>query len=1052
MQHNIRLFLFRMLIAVLILVCTRVNAQQERFDKVAMGFKSPGRDYGTVPFWVWNTKITKTLVDSMLNDYRKNDFGGVIIHARPGLITEYLSKDWFDLFDYSVQQAKKLGLNIWIYDENSYPTGFAGGLVADQMPESYNQGQMLYMEEATQLPSDLSPFFLCLKEEGGVYKDITLHTADESGKQGHYQLFRKVNYQKSNRGSVAGPIGVSYVDLMAKGVTDKFIDVTYKPYENVVGREFGKTVKGVFSDEPTIINEGQHSVRWTPDLFDRFSYTWGYDLRLHLPSLFKEVGDWKRVRHNYYQVLLTLFIDRWAKPTYRYMAAHQLTGTGHYWEHGWPSPYHGPDNMAMYAWQQMPGIDMLFNQYNEDKPVQFGNIRAVRELGSVANQLGKTRTLSETYGGGGWELTFKDMKRLADWEFVLGVNFLNQHLSFSTLTGARKYDYPPSFSYHEPWWPYYNEMNHYYTRLSYLLSKGQQYNDILVLEPTTSAWMYYARNGENKRFFDITKAFNDFVTMMQRANLEYDLGSESIIKDQGSVQGSRFVIGKRAYEYVVIPPGMENMDSTTFRLLQKYIAAGGKVVYFEQVQLIDGAPNKALNAIRQTVNDVSRSALLHQLHNNGFSITALHGDTIGGNIYHQRRRLADGELLLLTNASMTSAATGKIDMKGKDVLALDLYTGGIHHYDYTPQPDGVSIAFDIPPAGSKMLFVADKKLPGYEKEIAPAQWITANASSTTVSRPASNTLTIDFCDLQLHQPDSGYSQLHVGVASNTAFKHFGFTDGVGNPWNNRTQYRDAIVRRDTFATGTGYTATYHFNVQAGVNYQDFRAVIEHPELWQQVKINGVAIRSEPGQWWLDRSFGVYKIGQYVKAGDNELAVTVSPMRVYAEIEPVYILGDFNLEAAAQGWNIVAPRPLQLGSWRNQGLPLYGQEITYTKTFTATQGTSYAIALGQWKGTVAAVKVNGRLAGTIIAEPNRLEIGSFIKDGNNTVEVTVIGSLKNLLGPFYNKPAPGLVDPGKWYNIKVQPPGNEYDLYDYGLMDDFQVQRAVLLPAEEAAAI
>ena len=74
---------------------------------------------------------------------------------------------------------------------------------------------------------------------------------------------------------------------------------------------------------------------------------------------------------------------------------------------------------------------MLFN--SDTRPDQFGNIRAVKELSSVVNQLDKSRALSETYGGAGWELTFDDMKRLGDWEYVLGVNFLNQHLAHMTL-------------------------------------------------------------------------------------------------------------------------------------------------------------------------------------------------------------------------------------------------------------------------------------------------------------------------------------------------------------------------------------------------------------------------------------------------------------------------------------------------------------------------------------------------------------------------------------------------------------------------------------------
>lgn len=1024
-----------------LLATGRLQAQQpQRFEDIVTHFKTPDKDFGTVPFWVWNSKVNKRDIDSMLNDYRKNDFGGVIIHPRPGLITEYLSKDWYDLFKYAMEQGKKAGLNIWIYDENSYPTGFAGGLLADEMPEAYNQGQMLYMEAANKLPDNLSLYFLFLKEENGKYQDITTHLADEKDKTGNYRFFKKVNYQRSNRGSVAGPIGVSYVDLMAKGVTEKFIDVTYKGYEKIVGNEFGQTIKGVFSDEPTIINEGKDCVRWTPDLFDTFYKTWGYDLRLHLPALFRETGDWKHVRHNYYQVLLQLFIDRWSKPVSTYMNAKRLTWTGHYWEHGWPSPYHGPDNMAMYAWHQMPGIDMLFNQYNEDKPVQFGNIRAVKELSSVANQLGKTRTLSETYGGGGWELTFKDMKRLADWQYVLGVNFMNQHLSFMTLRGARKYDYPPSFSYHEPWWNYYSAMNHYFSRMQYLMSRGQQYNHILVLEPTTSAWMYYARDAENKRFFDITKSFNDFVTLMQRSHLEYDLGSENIIKDHGSIKGKQFVIGQRGYEIVVIPPGMESIDGPTFHLLKKFIAAGGQVACFEQLQLVDGMINPELTALQlPKVSSISRQALIQQFHHDDFSIAPIVGDSIGGNIYHQRRKLANGELLLLTNASMTNSSVGKITMSGKDVLVLDLGDGKISRYAHTPQNAAVTFEFNVPPAGSLMLFVADKKMTGYKEINAAKDWVTVNTSPTVVNRPVENTLTIDFCDLHLHRPDSNYTHLHVGIASNTAFKHFGFTDGVGNPWNNRTQYKNAIVSRDTFSIGTGYTAVYHFNIKAEMDTRQFKAVIEQPGLWQDVKINGVTVKNEPGEWWLDRSNGVFKIGDHLKTGDNKIEVTVSPMSVFAEIEPIYILGNFNLEAAQQGWNVVAPQPLQLGAWNKQGLPLYGQQISYSKTFDVTNpGQSYAVELDSWKGTVAAVEVNGVLAGTIIGEPNRLDISKWVKKGKNTIAVKITGSLKNVLGPFYNKPVPGLVDPGKWYNIKVQPPGSDYDLYDYGLYNDYRI--------------
>jgi hypothetical protein len=1039
--------------SLILILCFQVEKGEEKgpsrggFLALKNAFKQPGKEFGSAPLWVWNTKVTKTNIDSMMQDYKDNGFGGVIIHARPGLITEYLSEEWYNLFKYAQIRGKELGLNVWIYDENSYPTGFAGGLVSDQMPEASNQGQMLYMKEVTQLPEDTKAIFICLKETDGHFTDITGNMTNEKGKSGKYRLITKVSYQKSNRGSVAGPIGVSYVDLMAKGVTQKFIDVTFKGYERVSGSEFGKTVQGSFSDEPTILNEGTGCIRWTPDLFAYFKQRWGYNLEPNLPSLFEEVGDWKKTRHNYHEVLLQLFIDRWSKPMSAYMTARDLIWTGHYWEHGWPSSYHGPDNMAMYAWHQMPGIDMLFNQFSEEKPVQFGNIRAVRELGSVANQLGKKRTLSETYGGSGWELTFKDMKRLADWEFALGVNFLNQHLSFMTITGCRKYDYPPSFSYHEPWWPYYKSLNWYFARLSLSLSSGEQKNDVLIIEPTTSAWMYFFRGKENARFFDITKSFNDFVTAMQKAQTDYDLGSENIIKDHGKIVNGKFVIGNRAYTTVVIPPGMENINRNTFKLLKEYARQGGKVVMFERLKYIDGDADGQVNYFSTTGSKnilhfqrLEKSIVSSQFSSPDFSISGIGNDTIGGNLYHQRRQIADGQLLFLSNASMTTASKGQVTMRGKDALLMDLFNGDILDYSEKVYNGKVTATFNIPAAGSLLLFMSDKKLSGYKKYTFPGEKAVVQTSAVKVLRPIVNTLMIDFCDLQMKKPEEAYKDLHVGVASNTVFKHNGFVDGVGNPWNNRTQFKNMIVARDTFSKGTGYTATYYFDINSNVDAKNFKAVIEQPKLWTSITINGIKVQALKGVWWLDRSFGVYEIGKYLKPGKNDLAVSITPMSVYAEIEPVYILGNFNLESEKKGWEITQPTPLQLGSWNKQGMPMYGQGVKYLKEFNVTDaGKEFEVQLDKWHGTVAAVRVNNVFAGTISSEPNSLMITPFLKRGNNQIEIEVIGSLKNLLGPHHNKPAPGLVDPGKWYNIKHYPAGKDYDTYDYGLEDDFKVQ-------------
>lgn len=1002
------------------------------FAQLQQGFAAPDKQYGTAPLWVWNAKVTRAEIDAMLLDFKDKGFGGAIIHPRPGLITAYLSREWSDLYQYSVEKGKSLGLDIWIYDENSYPTGFAGGHVPDQMPASYNQGQMLQISKVTSLPADLSEVFVCLREENGAVTDITAKMQADKDKKGTYYLFKKIYYGKSGWYG-----GFSYVDLMVKGVTEKFLEVTMQGYEKTFGKEFGKTVPGIFSDEPSIQTEGPATIRWTPDLFPAFRKRWGYDLQPYLPSLFDETGDWKKVRHNYQQVLLQLFIDRWSKPMHAYTEKHHLKWTGHYWEHAWPNPNFGPDNMAMYAWHQQPGIDMLFNQFNEKSPnAQFGNIRSVKELASVANQLNKTRTLSETYGGGGWELTFKDMKRLGDWEFVLGVNFMNQHLSWMTLSGARKGDYPPTFSYHNPWWPYYKTLNMYFARLSFALSQGAQQNNILVLEPTTAAWMYYARNKQSQRFEEIGQRFQAFVTTLEKSQVEYDLGSENIIRDHGKVEKGQFVIGQRAYNTVVIPPGMENIDAATFKLLKEYAAKGGKVVLFEKLQTIDGSSNASLAAIQAPViPELNTNTILQHFQTPGFEIAALNNDSIGGNLFHQRRMMNEGQLIFLSNASMESASGGRLKVKGKDALLMDLLTGEITDYPEEEQANNISVDFNIPAAGSMLLFIADKKQTGFVSHRMPGQAATLSTAAAKVQRPAANTLMIDFCDVSF--ADTLLKDHHVTTASDLVFKHYKFHSG--NPWNHEIQFENRINEKDTFSTGTGFTATYRFTVSEGVPFDKFTAVLEQPRLWNKILVNGTAVQPEKNKWWLDKSFGVLEISKLLKAGENTITVSIDPMSIYAEIEPVYILGDFNLSAAEKGWRIAAPQPLHTGSWKEQGLPLYGQDISYVKELQLDAvDKQYEVVLGEWKGTVASVTVNGKAAGIIFSDPNTLNITKLLKKGTNQVEVTVTGSMKNLLGPHHNRPKPGLVSPGHWRNIKAYPPGKDYDLYDYGLMEDFRI--------------
>ncbi|RLD83380.1 MAG: hypothetical protein DRJ07_06755, partial [Bacteroidetes bacterium] len=727
-------------------------------------------------------------------------------------------------------------------------------------------------------------------------------------------------------------------------------------------------------------------------------------------------------------------------PWYNYTEKNNLDWTGHYWEHGWPNPKHGGDNMAMYAWHQMPAIDILMNKYSEDVNAQYGNVRAVKELSSVANQMGKTRTLSETYGAGGWDLRFEDMKRIGDWQYVLGVNFLNQHLSYITLEGARKKDHPQSFSYHEPWWKHYKVQGDYFARLSLALSSGKQINNILVIEPTSTAWMYFSDIIHNNKFSALGPEFQEFVLNLEKNQIEYDLASENIVKDIGEIKGKNFIVGERSYDLVVIPPSLENIDKPTFELIKAYLENGGKVISFNGVpSYVDGKATTELKTITEkyskqwiSANSLSDEQIRDELVSK--SIQFQKPEEIQGKLFHHRRNLEDGQLLFLVNTADDEWSSGTFIIKGKSVKEMDLINGKINPYQSNTSGNSLEIAFDLPPSGSLLFLISDMTTKEKDdKTIAKAK-IIKSINDIEIKMTDINVLTLDYCDVDINGKLE--KDIYYFKAADKIFRYYGFD---GNPWSSAVQYKSSIVNRNTFINNTGFKVSYPFLVDKELDASSLQVVIEHPKLWQ-LSINGKIVSRIPSEYWLDRKFGVYNIGTEVISGENHITLTTSSMTVYSEVEPVYILGDFSLRSQAKGWKLIPSKLLKLGNWKEQGYPFYSDAVSYKKMYNiGAKGIDkrYVVKLADWRGSVAEVKINNKSAGIIAWPPYELDITDNVAEGDNEVSVEVFGTLKNLLGPHHIGLVRGTAWPASFASAnKNLPAGDEYGFIDYGLFQDF----------------
>lgn len=256
-----------LLMAALVLGTTLGARAQKGTEAFREKFLNPPAAYRPAPLNVWNGILSDAESVRMMKALDDKGFGAAFIHPRPGLITPYMSPAWMSAFGKAIDYGRKNDMYVWIYDENSYPSGFGGGMVPEQMPESYNEGVGLAEETAATLPDNAGDYFLCLVQDGEGWLDITARLDAYKGKKANYKLYRKTFYGRSPWYG-----GYSYVDLLKKGVTEKFIETTMDKYKKAFGAEFGKVIPGVFSDEPNIMPPG--GIRWTPELFSVFRQRW----------------------------------------------------------------------------------------------------------------------------------------------------------------------------------------------------------------------------------------------------------------------------------------------------------------------------------------------------------------------------------------------------------------------------------------------------------------------------------------------------------------------------------------------------------------------------------------------------------------------------------------------------------------------------------------------------------------------------------------------------------------------------------------------------------
>jgi hypothetical protein len=268
-------------------------------------------------------------------------------------------------------------------------------------------------------------------------------------------------------------------------------------------------------------------------------------------------------------------------------------------------------------------------------------------------------------------------------------------------------------------------------------------------------------------------------------------------------------------------------------------------------------------------------------------------------------------------------------------------------------------------------------------------------------------------------------------ATQFLFQKFGWEK---NPWDHAVQFRDEIITKP-FPADSRFEATYRFRIAERVP-KGLEIVIERPDLYA-ITCNGRPVQAQPDAWWLDRAFGRIGLADVAIVGENTVVLKASQMTVFHELESAFVIGDFALTPQDSGWSIAPAAPLQLGPWNQQGLPCYAQGVVYEQAFDITAPAGrYVLRVPAWYGSVAEVLVDGRSAGHMVSRPWEVDVTDRLQAGRNLIQVRVVGTLKNTLGPHHGKPVLGKAWP---WDFRQAPPsgppaGGTYHTVGYGLFE------------------
>lgn len=536
--------------------------------------------------------------EAILAEYLANGYGGMATNAN---WTDGYLKDETEmksLFDFAAR-ARRKGMNVWLYDENWYPSGMAGGYILEEHPEWEAEGLFFRDSvitgprrvELSLLPGKLMMLKGIPIVDGvshldravaisGLVENGALHWEVPPGTWNVVQVATNVLREGFQAGTDRGGKVRYYPSLLMPEVGERFIELTHKRYAEVLGKELGHLFYATFTDEPSSMahsfeNLGYGVYPWKQNVSDTLLARFHWNLNEKLTDILLDSGsEGQRLRYQYFSVIRDLMRDNYFKAIKTYCATQGIKSSGHLLlEESLPIQVllYG-DIMACFREMDIPGIDVLTAMPEFTRRYLY----SARLAASVAELNGGTEVMSEICPVAdppyrkGKEASTIEAKGTVNRQLIGGVTRFNNYLRLEHASQEEKYAF-----------------NTYVARLSTMLNRGHRAAKVAVLYPIETLWTksrpvpawnkgWDDMAGGSREVVEAAAVFDRVSEHLYDHHWEFSyLDMKGLVS--ATIRDGKLHQGDLSWEVLILPQ-VETISVEALRVISTFVQAGGKVI------------------------------------------------------------------------------------------------------------------------------------------------------------------------------------------------------------------------------------------------------------------------------------------------------------------------------------------------------------------------------------------------------------------------------------------------------------------------------------------